>query len=589
MTYAEIDTLRLQMRNEMQEHLPKWRLLSRFIAPKRLKEDGSPRIDGARKTKDIIRNTAGRSLRTFVSGMMDGATPRDRSWFNQVSSDPRKMQIPKVKSFLKQSEMIIQSHLQVSNFYRALMLAYKDVGIFSNAAFAQLPHPRFGFYFYPYTIGTYAFSCDLMGNTNMFTRTTTITVREVVQNFAKLNDAGQIQWDTIPKAIKSLYETRRFLDEVEIAQVIVPNPNYNPVFAKKSINPLDMKFQSYTYVLSIGGPMAGVNYQGQSGFRQQQRTSGSVSEKDPQYLKISGYNYFPVITPRWEVEPEGNYGVDGPGEMAIDDIMTLQEQEKLRMEGSYKLVRPPMVGHAALRRYQSSILAGGITYLDDRSMEMGFKPAFQVGPALADLVANQAEVEFAIQSAFFEDVFKMISRNETKSHVSVAEINERSAEKMAVLAPILGQWDFDLSSKVINNSMDILTEQGRMPERPAELEGADIRPEYTSILAQAAKSSQVNTRERYANFVSSYAQAMGDPSLASLANHEKFLRGYADDIGVNPDELATPEEFKELREGIQQRQAEERQIALAQQRAESAQKMSQTPLNNGSLLDTIAS
>lgn len=587
---ARIDNLRLQMVHERDLHLPVWKLLSKYIAPRRLKEDHSPRIDGRRKDEHIIRNTAGQSLRTFVSGMMNGATPKSRPWFDMVTANPSDMDSSRVKNYLEDSEKIIQNHLQVSNFYRIMPLAYKDVGIFSNAAFAMLPHPRYGFYFYPYTIGTYAFSTDPEGNANMFTRETTLSVRQCVETFGKLNDAGRIIWDNFHPHIKNSWEKARYLDDVEISQVICPNNNYNPTVAQKEIDPLYSKYQSFTYMTGFGRGSSSIPYQGGNGFREQQNYNKNKlgPDESAEYLKVSGYNYFPVITPRWEQEPEGSYGIDGPGHMALSDIITLQEQEKLRMEGAYKNVRPPMVGHAALRRHASSILAGGITYLDDRSMNMGFKPAFQVGPALADLVQNMQDVEMMVKKAFYEDIFMMLSSQDVKSHVTKAEINERSAERMAILTPVLGQFDFDVSSKIITNAQMILEDQGRLPQRPEELVGRDIRPEYTSILAQASKASLINTQERFINFLSSYAEATGKTEVLAIMEDEQFIRDYADNIGLNPKHLATDQDYAERVEDIVQQKAEQARLDRAAVQAESAQKLSNTPLNNGSLLDTMS-
>lgn len=593
MTKPQIDAIRTQMRQEMGQHLPVWKLAAKYIAPKRVKTDGR-RVDGSRKDQHIIRNKAGRSLRTFVSGMMNGATPRARPWFDLVASDPSVMDLANVKRYMEQNEKILNNYFQVSNLYRALPLMYKDVGIFSNAACAQLPHPRFGFYFYPYAIGTFAFSCDAEGNTNMFTRDTTLTVRQVVEQFAPMNpSSGRPDLSRMDQAVRAAWDSARYLDEVKVAQVIVPNPNYNPTMARQSLDPKASKYQAYTYILGVGGSTAGIPHQGGMGFRDNARNHtsdgayNSVDIETPEFLKVSGYNYFPIITPRWEIEPEGNYGIDGPGHIALSDIITLQEQEKLRMEGSYKLVRPPMVGHASLRRYHSSILAGGITYMDDRGMNIGFKPAFEVGPALAELVANQREVESAIGSAFYEDLFMMLSGEEVKSHVTAAEVNERSAERMAVLAPVLGQWDFDISSKIINNSLMILEGQGKLPDRPPEMEDRDIRPEYTSILAQAAKASLITTQERFMNHLTSVAQATNNPGLMRIVREEQYIREYGANMGLNPQLLRDEREFAQITQQAAQQAAQQQQMAQMAEQAQTAKTLSEARVDNGSLLDTM--
>lgn len=576
LTYSEVDNIRSSLKNELAKKLPTWKLLSDYIAPERFKINPDDKHNSYRKDRNIIKNQAGRSLRTFVSGMMNGATPRSRPWFNLTVNNTRKANSSNAKRYFAEVESILNSHFQVSNLYRILPLAYKDVGIFSNAAFAMLPNPRYGFYFYPFAIGTYGFACDAEGNTNMFYRDFSLTTRQVVEQYAKLNPSGQIDWSNIPTWVRTNWDNAKYLETVVLTTVILPNPTYNP--NKKSLDPLDKKFQSYTYVQSIGGNLPP---QSSSGFRNEKALG------DKEFIKTSGYDYFPVITPRWEVAPEENYGVDGPGEIALSDIMTLQEMEKYRLEAIAKLVKPPMVGHASLRRHQASILAGGITYVDDQGAAAGFKPAFLIDPKLSDLIQDQMEYTEAIRSAFYEDLFLMMSGQESKSHITAAEISEKASERMATLAPVLGQWDQDLSSKIIYNAQIILEQAGRMPVRPAELEGEQLRPEYISILAQAAKVTMMNSLERFANYTASMAQIQQDPSLLKLINSEAAIRKYAEYVAIDPTLILDEDEFNNVRQQIAMQQQQQLAMQQQQQSAATAKDLSQAKVGEGSMLDTM--
>ena len=577
LSYAEVNGLRNTLRDDLARQLPTWRLLSQYIAPERFKADPKDKSNGARKDQRIIKNQAGRSLRTFVSGMMNGATPRARPWFNLTVNNVAKANSSNSRRYFSQAEAVLNSHFQVSNLYRVLPLAYKDVGIFSNSAFAMLPHPRYGFYFYPFAIGTYGFACDAEGNTNMFARDFSLSVRQVIDQYGKLTPSGHIDFADIPNWIMEHWNSKRYLETVLLTTVILPNPNFNPM--KPSVNSEDKKFQSYTYVQAGG---SSIPPQSSSGFRNEQM-NGTKSE----FIKVSGYDYFPVITPRWEVAPEENYGVDGPGSIALSDIMTLQEMERYRLEAVAKLVKPPMVGHASLRRHQASILAGGITYVDDQGALAGFKPAFQINPQLADLIADQQEYTQAIRSAFYEDLFLMLSGDKTVSHVTAREIDEKASERMSTLAPVLGQWDQDLSSKIIENGQMILEAAGRMPKKPQELQGEQLRPEYISILAQAAKVSMMNSMERFANFTASMANTQQDPSLLKLFNGEAAIRKYADYVAIDPTLILDEDEFADVKQAIAQQQAQQQDMAVQQQQAATAKDLAATPVGEGSLLDTL--
>jgi hypothetical protein len=563
------------MRQELSLYLPEWQLASMFVAPERYRVPGNKYA--GRRDRKIIKNQAGRSLRTFTSGMANGATPRARPWFYLTTANKQKQNSTSVKRFLAEREAILNEYLQMSNFYRVMTLAYKDVGVFSNAAFAMLPDAKFGCWFYPFAIGTYAFACDAKGDTNMFTRDFTMSVQQVVKTYGKLTPSGQIDWSTLPEWVQAQWKSARYLEDTHISQVICPNPNYVP--GKE--NPFDSstkKFQSYTFIHSAG---TNIPPQSSSGFRNEK----GLGEKE--FLKVSGYSYFPVITPRWEVQAEENYGVDGPTQMALSDVMTLQEMEKGRLEAISKLLKPPMVGPASLRRHQASILAGGITYVDDNGAAQGFKPAFEMDPKLADLIADQSEYTQAIRSAYFEDLFLMMSGQETKTHVTVAEINEKAAERMSALAPVTAQLDQDVNGKVIQNLQIILEEGRRIPPRPPELQGEDLRPEYISVLAQAAKVSMMTSMERGINFTTSVANALQDPTLIKILDGEGYVRKYLEFVAIDPSLVKDEMEFEEIRAEIARTNQMQLEAAQQQQASETAKNLSSAELGKGSLLDTM--
>lgn len=576
LNYGEATQLRSKMINDVSRHMAKWHLQAMYISPNRYVEDPTDKHNGKRKDIRIIKNQARRSLRTFTSGMLNGATPRSRPWFNLTTNNEGKAGITTVKRYFSEAQSILNNHFQISNLYRVLPMVYKDVGVFSNSAYAMLPHPRYGFYFYPFAVGTYAFSTDIEGNTNMFVRDFTLTVRQVVERYAKVKPDGHIDWSNMPEFVKRHWEMAKYTETLVLSNLIVPNASYNPL--EKITKSEQRKFQSYTWVSGAGNNLPP---QGSYGFRNEKLLGNN------DFISVMGYDYFPVITPRWEVQADEDYGVDGPGDIAIGDVMTLQELEKSRLEAVAKLVKPPMVGHASLRRHQSSILAGGITYVDDEGAVHGFKPAFQMDPRVNELIGSQADYVQAIQSAFYEDLFLMLSSERTISHVTAREIDEKAAEKMASIAPVLGQLDQDNNSKLIFNGLTILESQGRLPKRPKELQGEEIRPEYISVLAQAAKASLMNSLERGANFAVTMANNLQDPSLLAIIDGEKYVRKYFDYVGVDPVIIRDESEFRKIKEAAAQAQAQQQAMQMQQQEAAVAKDLSQAPVGEGSLLDTL--
>lgn len=575
-SYGEVDRVRNSLVNELALYRPEWQLAAMFVAPKRYRNQS---MKGQRGGRNIIKNRAGRSLQTFVSGMSNGATPRSRPWFKREVGNSTKMQLSAVKRYLSVSDDIINQHFQMSNLYGVLPLSYKDVGVFSNSAFAMLPHPKYGFYFYPYAIGTYGFACSLEGDTNMFTRDFTLSVKQVVDSYGTLKrNSTHIDWTKFPSWVKTCYENADYQQELVLNETYLPNKNYEP----SRVNKLDgntKKFHRYSSIRSMGSNLP---LQSSSGFRNEKSIDPSN-----QFIRVDGYSYFPVITPRWEVQAEENYGVDGPTQMALSDIMTLQEMQKGRLEGVNKLLRPPMVGHASLRRHQASILAGGITYVDDQGAAHGFKPAFAMDPRISELVNSMQEYEDEIRYAYFEHLFLQFSGEETKSHVTAAEINERSAEKMAALAPVMGQLDRDQNGPIIRNAQLILEDLGRLPPRPKEIEGEELRPEYISILAQASKVSMLNSMERGMNFLVTASDALQDPSLRKLINGEAYAREYLEYVAIKPTLILDETEFNDAREVIAQQNQQNMALQQQQVASETAKNFSQAEIGRGSMLDSM--
>ncbi|HET8686942.1 MAG TPA: portal protein, partial [Methanosarcina sp.] len=242
LTFSEVQALRQYMNNNRAPQIPYWKSQAQFIAPERFVEMlPGKRNTGHKSTRNILRNTAGRALRTFVSGMMNGATSRARPWFDIVLVDQAKESTESGRYFA-QVVKILNQHLQVSNFYRILPMSYKDIGIFSNSAFAMLPHPKYGFYFMPFAVGSYAIGTDSEGMVNQFSRDFTMTVRQVVEQYGKLKPTGHIDWSNFDPYVQTAWERSNYQLELTLNNFIIPNPDPNP----DSLMPaMSMKYQSY--------------------------------------------------------------------------------------------------------------------------------------------------------------------------------------------------------------------------------------------------------------------------------------------------------------------------------------------------------
>lgn len=584
LSYTEVSMLRNDMFHNRSTYYSKWADTAMAISPNRFNQSPETKHRGGRNDQSILKNTAGLSLRTFVSGMMNGATPQSRPWFRLTSVDPSFSQNTAERRFFSQLDKTFNTHFQISNLYNVLPSSYKDIGLFSNSAFAMLPHARFGFYFYPFAMGSYGIASNHEGRTDTFFRDFTLSVNQVVQRYGKLKPTGHIDWDnSLNGWIKALYDSARYQETITLSNMILPNasPSEKPIFSK------DKLFQSYTW-MEAGGA-GGIPNQIPQGFQQiRDGAAKGNSSGGGVFLDVRGYDYFPIIAPRWEVAPEEDWGTDGPGELALPIVNGLQSKEQYRQEAIAKLVKPPMVGPASLKRHQASILAGGITYVDE-AVKGQFRAAMTVDPKMSELLNTQAEDIQDIKQAYYEDLFLMLAGDRPVSHVTKVEIQERSAEKLQALSPVLGQLDQDQNGPIIENAFIILSEQGKIPPVPKSLQGRQIKPEYISVLAQAAKASSMTSAEKAVGFVASLAEATGNPEIVKIINAEKMARAYTTDyIGIDPEFILDEQEFEAVKKAFQQQQQQAQQREIQAQQATTARDLSQAKLGEGSALDSIA-
>jgi len=585
---SEVEFLRADMVNELQEYMPEFRLAAAFTNPRSIKNPGE-KLHRKIESK-VLKNTAGMALRTATAGMFNGATPKTRPWFTSVVSNPAVARTTANKQFTTREDAIIAEVMQINNTYRALPLLYKDTLQFSTGACMMLPHPIYGSWLYPLATGTYSFSCDAEGNPEMFCRDFVYTVKQVVDSFGTVGVDGEPIWDNFHPYIKDCYNKCLFNEKVYLTTVILPNKKWQPLREDK-LNPTDRKYQAYTYVQRFGS--ASGRFSGLSS-RELNRDRKDVVGNNG-FLKVAGFSYFPVIISRWELLAEENFGAGAPTQLALADIMTFQEMQRARLNAIDKMVRPPMVGPASMKRHQSSILAGGITYVEDNQLGASFRPAFEVSSRISDLIADQAEYKDIIDEAYYINLFMMLIGQDLKSHVSAQEINARAAEKLQLLGPALSQWDFDIGSKLIGNNRHILREQGRLQPLPrAMLENmgagnVPIRVEYVSTLALAQKAANLNTMERFIGIVGTIAETTQDLSVIKIIKPEQYLRTYGDSIGLDPNLLLTEDEFASAKKAEAQKQAEAQQQNASMQQSEVAKNLSQAKIGEGSMLDTMMS
>lgn len=571
------------MFNNMAMYYPEWKLLSSLISPYRFSETAFSNNKGTASHARIVKTEPTLAFQIFKSGLTNATTPKGRKWFKYSNPNPALNRVKKVQDYLAHTTEISESMLHLSNFYRVMPEANADLGLFSNSCFMQLPDPKFGVYFYPYQMGTYAFQANRRGEVDMWTLRFSMTVMDYVKEFGRLKETGHIDWSNIPDYIKTKWDAAYYTDLVYMVSLIIENPFYNP--SKPIFHSYQRKYQIYQWVDFLD---PSIPPQQSNGFRNEQSYNSSKDAFND-YASVRGMDYFPVIIPRWTVPFGQSVGVEGPGQTALNSILLYQQLERDRLLAVEKMLKPAMIAPASLKRHGASTLPGGMTWIEDNLMPIAkFQPAYMVDPKIAELVMNTEDFKNNIDDCFFKNIFLMFANQDLVSHVSAAETNERSAEKLSVINPMLAQYDQDVGSKVLKNNMIIGEMFGIMPPRPKELRGSEISAEYMSILANASKASLLTSIERTMNFQVQAASALNNPLLLHVLKGEDVVRAYADYAGLDPRFLTSEQEIAEIAQRMQQQQAIKAQLDQQLQQSQIAKNMSSSgEPEQGSLLSTM--
>lgn len=529
---SQLDKRLTRLKTERDNWLPEWRDLSDHIMPRAGRFNTSDVNKGQRRDKKIINPRATFAARTLAAGMHSGMTSPASPWFKLGTPDPGLMQYGPVKEWLYAVEKAMREVMARSNLYNVLPTIYGEEGVFGTAAMAALPDERDTVRFYPFTIGSYMIANSDRQQVDTLYREFKMTARQMEQQFGKaaLSSTTQTLLSTNSEAW------------VEVCHATEPNENREPG-RKDNTN---MSYQSVYW------------------------EKGGDSDK---LLRQSGFQEFPVMAPRWDVNGEDVYGT-GPGSQCIGSTRALQLMERRKAELVEKGVRPPMGAPASLQVQKASILPGSITYLDDMQQGAKFAPLWDVNPAwLGQLRGEIAAEEQIADTAFFVDLFLMISQMDTVR--TAYEIATRKEEKMLMLGPVLERQNDDLLDPCVDQVFHLMVEQSiprwmgllpgnpLLPPPPKEMGGLDLRIEYTSILAQAQRAVEGSAIERAIGFAGTVANIKQDPSSLDLLDTDNALREYFKVTAVPPALIRSDDAVQAIRE----------QRAQAQQQAQMEQQL----------------
>lgn len=547
------------LKSERSSFIALYRELSDYHLAHRGRFLVSDRNKGHKRNTRQYNNTSRMAARTLASGMMAGITSPARPWFKLAAPDPELNEFSSVKEWLHVVQSTMNRVFNASNLYNSLHTLYAELGVFGTGAMGVYQDFDNVIWCKPYTVGSYMIGADGRNMIDTFYREYEITVGECVKQFGYENCSTSVQqmWDT--GSIESW---------IEIVHAVEPNDD------RDNNSPLarDKAFRSVYYEKkSVGNRDISNRDTGDSG--------------PNQFLRKSGFDDFPILTPRWDITGEDIYATDCPGIDAIGDTKALQLGEKRKYQALDKLVNPPLQGDSNLKTKvaKSGLGPNEIVWTDANSK--GLQSIYgNYRPDLNAMMVVNKEAEDRIKRAFYEDLFLMLA-NSDRRQITAREVAEKQEEKLLMLGPVLERLHTELLDPLIDRTFTILQQAGVLPVPPPELQGQELGVEYVSILAQAQRMVAVGGIERLTGFTAQIANVW--PEARHKIDAMQVVDEYAESMGVNPRIVQADDQAQEAIAAEQEVSAAAQAQAMAADMAQTAKTASEADTNGDNALTTM--
>ncbi len=517
---ASLDRRMSSMDKELNTFLPHYRELTDFLAPRTARYLTIDTNKGQRSNQKIINATATKSIRTLKSGMHAGMTSPARPWFRLMTENSDLRDSGNIKQWLYIVEEKMRVALAKSNFYNTMPMLYGALGTYGTTSFMIIEDDETLFRCYAFPTGSYCLALDGTLRVDTLYRKLPMTVRQVCMTFG---------YGNCSKMVQTAYDKGDYTTVIEVGHAIEPNDKHDP----SSMWSKDKKIRSCYW---------------------------ETGSKDKDILQQKGFDLYPAPSPRWDIfAPDDIYGYS-PGMDALGAVKGLQLYERRKAQAVGKMVNPPMLADSTLRTTGSSIIEGGITYIDNLAAQQhaGLRPAYQFNPQIGELRVDINEICQEIRGLFYEDLMLMFSSSDNPQQTA-REVEERHGEKLLVLGPVLERLGNELYDPAIKLVFDIMMKKGEFPPPPEELQGQALKVEYTSVMAQAQKLIGTASVENVTAFVGNLIQ-IGFPEAGDILNADEAVREYASMYGTPPTMINSPEVVKEKR-ALKQKAAQAQQMA----------------------------
>ena len=498
------------------------------------------------------------------AGFLSGLAGPGKKWANLTHWNSELVEGPRNKQYLYDCTNVLYHVLGKSNFYNHLGLNYEDTFSFGNGCFAGESDSEDVVKFHSFEMGEYRIKKDYNGNVVYFARHMSMDVSQIVEKFCNGADGGK-DWRKVSPEIKDLYEAGQHSVSFDVRQMIYPNDNYNPLRKGHAYR----KFVSCYWELGRVGTF---------------NNSKEVQINDNRFLKVKGYDHFPVFCSSFDSNPSRTYSVNSPSISSLPDIQQLQAFNSDIMDQSEQLAKPTLNVPTHLDNQKIGLVAGENVYSDyyqgSNKIEPIITPNLNYLGALREMYMD---IRGRIRANHFIDIlmpFQGVRKEMTKF-----EAETISTDAQFILQKFIEQYNYTVFKRVIDWTFDVCNNFGLMPQAPEEMAGEELKVEFISPIARNQKSMGVDRIERFYMGMGNFAQVT--PEIRHKLSPFETADIYAEAQGVPPELLNSNEVAAQKMQQEQQQQQAMMKSEADEQESKTAKNLAASKMDEENALTEL--
>ncbi len=305
-----------------------------------------------------------------------------------------------------------------------------------------------------------------------------------------------------------------------------------------------------------------------------------MSTKCKHTLESKGYDWFPYLTPRWDLSTGETYG-RSPAMVALGDAQLLQAMTETMIDAGEKVLNPAMWGFGDFINGQFDISAGAFNPIDPSGMMGNYPPVntIQTGTLPKEIFEFMNVVEERIGAAFYRDILELPSARD--ADLTATEINARLDQYMRQAPPVFSRIEASYNAPHVMLVYRILSKNGVLPPKPEKVQQFEefageeaIEFDYESPIKVARDKTEAMKILEGIGMVLQGAAQFGEQAVMTVAenfNPDAIARGLGPKLDL-PEWVFTPmEEMMKMRE---QRMQAQQQMAQAEMAGKAAPALS---------------